>query len=91
MSLGHYEITVDGIMEEFVAPEGHCGLCGNIGTIDTRATAVTEAGHRVGGVFFCICPNGRSLRMNGFEACHVHETFIIRQRRERKGDRRIQN
>jgi len=39
----------------------HCGLCANIGIIDTRG-AVTAAGWPVGVIRFCICPNGRALK-----------------------------
>ncbi len=40
----------------------HCTLCGNWGIIDSRASAITPAGVRVGRLNFCICPNGTSLR-----------------------------
>lgn len=39
-----------------------CGLCGNTGQIDTRATAISPAGVRAGGLYFCICPNGQTRR-----------------------------
>ena len=40
----------------------HCGLCGNSGIIDTRGKVFTAAGVSCGGVFFCICPNGRAMK-----------------------------
>lgn len=40
----------------------HCTLCGNWGVIDSRASAITPAGYRVGRLNFCICPNGQALR-----------------------------
>lgn len=44
--------------------DGHCSLCGNVGIIDTRATARTPAGFYCGDVHYCICPNGQSARGN---------------------------
>ena len=42
---------------------GRCGLCGNTGKIDTSAGLMMPNGQRVpGGVFFCICPDGRKLK-----------------------------
>jgi hypothetical protein len=38
-----------------------CGLCGNHGVIDTRGVK-TPAGMDAGGLFYCICPNGRALK-----------------------------
>ena len=43
-------------------PPCHCGLCGNSGIIDTRGKVFTAAGVACGGVFFCICPNGRAIK-----------------------------
>ena len=40
---------------------GHCTLCGNHGIIDTTGTK-TPAGHVVGRVNYCICPNGQAYR-----------------------------
>ncbi len=40
----------------------HCTLCGNSGVIDTRSSAVTATGKRVGRLNWCICPNGVGLR-----------------------------
>lgn len=49
--------------KHYLSPCGnHCGLCGNKGILDTRLTAVTAAGKSVGGFYFCICPNGRSMQ-----------------------------
>ena len=48
----HYITEVNGI--------DHCGLCGNSGLIDTTKSAILF-GHNIGGVFYCICPNGRHL------------------------------
>lgn len=39
-----------------------CTLCGNWGVIDSRASATSPAGWRVGRLNFCICPNGQALR-----------------------------
>lgn len=39
----------------------HCRLCGNRGVIDSRGVR-TAAGVEVGGEFWCICPNGQTLR-----------------------------
>lgn len=41
-----------------------CGLCGNKGVIDTRGHTFSNAGIACGGKFFCICPNGRTLKHN---------------------------
>ena len=52
-------------IREFLGPDGnprHCGLCGNSGIIDTRGKVFTAAGVSCGGVFFCICPNGREIK-----------------------------
>ena len=43
---------------------GLCSLCGNRGTIDTRATAISAAGVKSGRVNYCICPNGQALRIH---------------------------
>lgn len=42
--------------------KGLCGLCGNTGKIDTRATAVSPAGVHCGDVLPCICPNGLAMK-----------------------------
>ena len=41
---------------------GLCSLCGNSGVVDTRKTAVSQAGVSAGRLNWCICPNGRTLR-----------------------------
>ena len=38
--------------------DGRCGLCGNLGVIDTTATI------EGGGKFYCICPNGRAAKLD---------------------------
>jgi hypothetical protein len=40
----------------------YCGLCGNHGFIDTRGEVTTAVGVACGGVYFCICPNGRMIK-----------------------------
>lgn len=42
---------------------GLCGLCGNSGKIDTRGRAISAAGVEAGMVSYCICSNGRSMRL----------------------------
>jgi hypothetical protein len=39
-----------------------CGLCGNRGVLDTRGRAYSPRGQPVGGLFWCICPNGQTIR-----------------------------
>ena len=39
-----------------------CGLCGNTGIINTKNSAFTPRGESVGREFYCICPNGRSMK-----------------------------
>ena len=41
---------------------GLCSLCGNRGQIDTRATAISNAGVKCGGIHYCFCPNGQAMR-----------------------------
>lgn len=55
----------DELWREFLHPLQHCGLCGNVGVIDTRGQVYTPAGYDVGVLAFCICPNGRSLKEQG--------------------------
>jgi hypothetical protein len=61
----------DDLWLEFVRKD-LCGLCGNLGVIDTRATAVSPVGVRCGDLHFCICPNGRQLKESSatIEACY---------------------
>lgn len=53
----------DPIWYEFGPDAGQtlCGLCANRGVIDTRGIR-TPAGVECGGIWWCICPNGRALR-----------------------------
>lgn len=46
---------------ENYARDGHCGLCGNRGRIDTRGMK-TSSGIECGGRFICLCPNGQAIR-----------------------------
>lgn len=49
---------------EFTHPTAHiCGLCGNTAVIDTRGRK-SPAGYVVGGLHWCICPNGRAWKEN---------------------------
>jgi len=41
---------------------GHCCICGNHGTIDTRGKVFTPAGYECGDLVYCICPNGRVMK-----------------------------
>lgn len=43
--------------------EGVCTLCGNSGYVDTRKTAVSPLGVKVGRRQPCICPNGQENRV----------------------------
>jgi len=49
----------------------HCTLCGNTGEIDTTGRC-TPAGLEVGRKNYCICPNGQSMRADGFVRGVVH-------------------
>lgn len=49
----------------------HCTICGNWGVIDSRASAVTPAGFRVGRLNYCLCPNGQALRARGIDVERV--------------------
>jgi len=46
---------------QYYLVDGHCSLCGNHGMIDCREVR-TPAGHKVGRLNYCICPNGQTLR-----------------------------
>ena len=48
--------------ENYVGEHGLCTLCGNMGQIDTRITAISPAGIRAGRMNYCICPNGQAMR-----------------------------
>jgi hypothetical protein len=50
---------------EFYVNKGLCALCGNTGTVDTRATVRSAAGVKCGMFTYCICPNGQTLRERG--------------------------
>jgi hypothetical protein len=39
-----------------------CGLCGNVGILDTRGKAKTPRGEPCGVRAYCICPNGRAIK-----------------------------
>jgi len=62
------EFWMKNYLNETVAPGGLCGLCANTGKIDTTASAVSAAsavsprGILSGGIYFCLCPNGRALK-----------------------------
>lgn len=53
-----------GLWMEFISKDDLCGLCGQFGVIDTRGLK-SPAGWPCGGLFFCICPNGRALKQQG--------------------------
>jgi hypothetical protein len=46
---------------EFIV-KGMCSLCGQKGIIDTRGIR-TPANFECGGLHYCICPNGRALKV----------------------------
>ena len=51
------------IWTEFLNPQYKvCGLCGNTGIINTSNSATSMAGIRTGGLHYCVCPNGRTLK-----------------------------
>ena len=58
-------VITDLWFEEF-APHGLCGLCGNCGIINTKGVK-SPAGALAGDLFFCICPNGRTLKKHGVD------------------------
>ena len=46
--------------------DGLCGLCANHGVIDTQGRLYAPNGqYAAGGRFFCVCPNGQSLKRDG--------------------------
>lgn len=73
------ELTNDALaafwLENYVNSSSLCTLCGNIGLIDTRATARSPAGVYCGRVNFCVCPNGKSLRTHFISAEQCLEDF----------------
>lgn len=54
------EFTV--IVDSPIGRIPYCGLCGNMGVVDTRSSAKTPSGDLAGIRAFCICPNGRAHR-----------------------------
>jgi hypothetical protein len=64
------EAVADYWLKHYI--DKHCSLCGNTGTIDTRETAITPAGLRVGRLNFCICPNGQAMRA----LSHIPAEFV---------------
>jgi hypothetical protein len=69
MRYKHKKLLADFWLENYwnkdVGIGGLCGLCGNTGKIDTTKSAISPMGLNSGGVYFCICPNGRT-----FDAIH---------------------
>jgi hypothetical protein len=57
--------TVVNYWAEHFINDNLCSLCGNTGCIDTRETAVSPKGQKVGRLNHCICPNGQRLRELG--------------------------
>ena len=52
--------------ENFMGSDGLCGLCANHGVIDTQGRLYAPNGqYAAGGRFFCVCPNGQSLKRDG--------------------------
>jgi hypothetical protein len=52
---------------EFLGPpsvESHCGLCGDSGILDTRNKVHSSTGEDCGVRAFCICPNGRTIKLH---------------------------
>lgn len=50
---------------EFLGPPGDeswCGLCGNVGIVDTRGKVKSPHGDDCGVRAYCICPNGRVIK-----------------------------
>jgi hypothetical protein len=54
------ETVMEYVMKHY-CPKNHCGICGNTGVIDSRGIT-TPAGYEVGGLFWCLCPNGQACR-----------------------------
>ena len=53
-------MSISSLWMEFLN-DGHCGMCGNTGIINTIGIA-TPAGYSCGVKAYCICPNGRCLK-----------------------------
>lgn len=45
---------------------GLCGLCGQSGIIDTLGHVYSPAGFHCGVIAYCICPNGRAMKKEGW-------------------------
>jgi len=50
-----------------------CGLCGNTGIINTTNSAVSPAGIKCGGKYFCVCPNGRVIKEQKARAANTSD------------------
>jgi hypothetical protein len=44
-----------------------CSLCGNSGVVDTRGRAVSAVGVDAGRRQFCVCPNGQTMKEQGWD------------------------
>lgn len=66
--------------EEFYQSEGTnlCGLCGNVGVIDTRGRVFSAAGVECGVLRYCLCVNGRTWKK---AKANIYE-LALRIRRE---------
>lgn len=53
--------------DNFLAKDGLCGLCANHGVIDTTDNLLLAPNGQpaLGGRFFCICPNGQTMKRMG--------------------------
>lgn len=60
------------------SPHNHCCLCGNHGVIDTRGQVFTVAGFECGAKIFCLCPNGRSLKLKFPDINLVPDYWIMK-------------
>ena len=72
-----HEENMQDLWREFLGDEvsrSHCGLCGNSGMVDTRGKVFTAAGYECGVRTWCICPNGRALKL-GTESEHELREF----------------
>jgi hypothetical protein len=65
VSIGLKLAIMDNWMEFLNSKYKVCDLCGNTGIIDTRNSAFTPVGIKVGGLHYCVCPNGRTLKEKG--------------------------
>ena len=45
---------------------GVCTLCGNGGVVNTKKTAISPKGHKVGEENWCFCPNGDAARYGNY-------------------------